>query len=79
MKPRSDYHGSDGFGDVPDPTAPDDSLLQSEHAAQALVRMCKEHVGMIWSQRHFSSTRTITPKIFMQGNFVPYYYYVDTV
>ena len=26
------YHGKDGFGEVPDPNAPDFSLIQSEHA-----------------------------------------------
>ena len=46
IKPRSDYHGSDGFGDAPDPNAPDDSHLQSEHAVQALLRLTKEHAGM---------------------------------
>ena len=46
VKPRSDYHGSDGFGDAPDPNAPDDSHLQSEHAVQALLRLTKEHAGM---------------------------------
>ena len=44
-KPRSDYHGSDGFGDSPDPNAPDDSHLQQEHAVQALIRMSKEHAS----------------------------------
>ena len=48
VKPRSDYHGSDGFGDVPDPNAPDGSYLELEHASQALIRMSKEHVGMFW-------------------------------
>lgn len=47
VKPRSDYHGSDGFGDAPDPQAPDDSHLQPEHAVQALIRLSKEHVGEI--------------------------------
>ena len=46
VKPRSDYHGSDGFGDAPDPNAPDDSHLQTEHAVQALLRLTKEHAGM---------------------------------
>ncbi|XP_053381443.1 uncharacterized protein LOC123556845 isoform X1 [Mercenaria mercenaria] len=44
-KPASDYHGSDGFGDAPDKEAPDESLLQSEHAVTALVRLAKEHEG----------------------------------
>ncbi|WAR30401.1 YBP2-like protein [Mya arenaria] len=44
-KETSDYHGSDGFGDVPDPEAPDDSLLESEHAVNALMRLSKKHEG----------------------------------
>ena len=46
VRPRSDYHGSDGFGDAPDSNAPDDTHLQSEHAVQALLRMSKEHNGL---------------------------------
>ncbi|WAR05439.1 RIHA-like protein [Mya arenaria] len=42
---RVDYHGSDGFGDVPDPEAPDDSLLESEHAVNALMRLSKKQEG----------------------------------
>ena len=45
VHPASAYHGNDGFGDVPDPNAPDASHLQSEHAVQALLRMSKEHRG----------------------------------
>ena len=41
----STYHGKDGLGDVPDPNAPDDSYLQSEHAVQALIRLSKEMTG----------------------------------
>jgi len=37
----------DAFGDSPDPEAPDESLLQSEHAVNALLRMSKEHQGDI--------------------------------
>ncbi|XP_052806824.1 inosine-uridine preferring nucleoside hydrolase-like isoform X2 [Mya arenaria] len=44
-KETSDYHGSDGFGDVPDPEAPDDSLLESEHAVNALMRLSKKQEG----------------------------------
>ena len=45
VKPRSTYHGSDGFGDVPDPGAPDDRHLQSQHAVEALIKLTKEHAG----------------------------------
>ena len=41
----SAYHGKDGLGDVPDPNAPDDSQLQSEHAVQALIRLSQELAG----------------------------------
>ena len=44
-KPQSDYHGSDGLGDAPDPGAPDDSHLKQEHAVEALIRMSKEYAG----------------------------------
>ena len=60
VKPRSDYHGSDGFGDVPDPNAPDGSYLELEHASQALIRMSNEHVGMFWYCRRQGSFQ---PKI----------------
>lgn len=43
--PTSAYHGSDGFGDVPDPNAPDESNIQSEHAVSALLRISKENEG----------------------------------
>ncbi|WAR05360.1 RIHA-like protein [Mya arenaria] len=39
------YHGSDGLGDVPDPEAPDKSLIQSEHAVNALIRLSKKYKG----------------------------------
>lgn len=42
---RSNYHGSDGLGDVPDPDAPDNSHVQSEHAVDALLRMVNQHEG----------------------------------
>lgn len=48
-KPRSNYHGSDGFGDAPDPDAPHAKLLQKEHAVTALVRMAEEHKGNLGS------------------------------
>ncbi|WAR30400.1 IUNH-like protein [Mya arenaria] len=41
----SDYHGSDGFGDVPDPEAPHESLIQSEHTVHALLRLSKQYEG----------------------------------
>ncbi|XP_052790179.1 pyrimidine-specific ribonucleoside hydrolase RihA-like [Mya arenaria] len=45
-KESSDYyHGSDGLGDVPDPEAPDKSLIQSEHAVNALIRLSKKYKG----------------------------------
>lgn len=45
-KPRSPYHGSDGFGDVPDPNAPDESCLQTEHGVMSLLRLSKAYKGM---------------------------------
>ena len=47
VKPHPNYNGSDGLGDAPDPNAPGDQYLQSEHAVQALLRMSKEHEGSI--------------------------------
>ena len=47
-KEASDYHGSDGFGDAPDANAPDASVLQSEHAVPALIRLSKEHKGTVY-------------------------------
>ena len=59
VKPRSDYHGSDGFGDAPDINAPEDTHLQSEHAVQALLRVSKEHEGsMMASFIMFSNKNT---------------------
>ncbi|KAL4219576.1 hypothetical protein ACF0H5_022150 [Mactra antiquata] len=46
-KPSNEYHGVDGFGDVPDENAPDSSHLQTEHGVSALVRLSKEHEGEI--------------------------------
>lgn len=45
VKPTSDYHGADGFGDAPDANAPDDNALQEEHAVNALLRMSKKYQG----------------------------------
>jgi len=39
------YHGKDGFGEVPDPNAPDATHIQSEHAVLALIRLVNHHPG----------------------------------
>ena len=39
------YHGKDGFGDAPDPDAPDLSHIQSEHAVLALIRLANQYPG----------------------------------
>jgi len=39
------YHGKDGFGDDPDPNAPDLTQVQSEHAVLALIRLVNEYPG----------------------------------
>ncbi|KAK2181988.1 hypothetical protein NP493_372g02041 [Ridgeia piscesae] len=41
------YHGVDGFGDVPDADPPDYSLVQSEHAVNALLRLVNQYNGEI--------------------------------
>lgn len=46
-RPRSDYHGSDGFGDAPDPEAPPATLLQPEHGVTAMIRLAKENNGEV--------------------------------
>ncbi|KAL5011833.1 hypothetical protein ScPMuIL_010384 [Solemya velum] len=46
-RPPADYHGSDGFGDAPDTSPPDESLIQEEHSTQALSRLSKEYKGEI--------------------------------
>ncbi|XP_072900192.1 nucleoside hydrolase-like [Hemitrygon akajei] len=43
----TDFHGKDGLGDVPDPSAPGLEHLQSEHAVNAMVRIVTEHTGQI--------------------------------
>ena len=42
------YHGIDGFGDVPDPEAPDLTHAQSEHAVTALIRLVNEFPGDVF-------------------------------
>ncbi|KAK2140937.1 hypothetical protein LSH36_1201g00048 [Paralvinella palmiformis] len=39
------YHGSDGFGDVSDPEAPELTHAESEHAVLAIIRMAKKYSG----------------------------------
>ena len=39
------FHGYDGFGDVPDPSSPDLSHTQKEHAVHALIRLADRHPG----------------------------------
>lgn len=43
----SHFHGVDGLGDVKDIPHPDISLLKSEHAVNALIRLIHEHSGEI--------------------------------
>jgi len=43
----SHFHGLDGLGDVEDIPHPDMSLLKSEHAVNALIRLINEHPGEI--------------------------------
>ncbi|KAL4225736.1 hypothetical protein ACF0H5_016425 [Mactra antiquata] len=42
-KSSSPYHGHDGLGNVPDPSAPDESFIQQEHAITALIRLSKQY------------------------------------
>ncbi|XP_070564617.1 inosine-uridine preferring nucleoside hydrolase-like [Ptychodera flava] len=42
-----EIHGKDGFGDVPDLVDPNMSLLKSEHAVNAIVRIVNEYQGEI--------------------------------
>jgi len=39
------YHGKDGFGEVPDPEAPDLSHISKEHAVLALIRLVDQYPG----------------------------------
>ncbi|ESO97842.1 hypothetical protein LOTGIDRAFT_208999 [Lottia gigantea] len=41
------FHGNDGLGDAKWDTPDDISLIQSEHAVHALIRLVKEHPGEI--------------------------------
>ncbi|KAE8597725.1 hypothetical protein XENTR_v10016578 [Xenopus tropicalis] len=43
----SDFHGSDGLGDVPDPNAPGLDLIQKEYAVDALKRIVSKHPEQI--------------------------------
>ncbi|XP_026219445.1 inosine-uridine preferring nucleoside hydrolase-like [Anabas testudineus] len=42
-----DYHGKDGLGDVPDPSAPGLELLQKNKAAQAMIKIVNENQGEV--------------------------------
>ena len=44
-KHASYYHGKDGFGDVPDPDAPDASGIQSEHGVSAILTLARRYQG----------------------------------
>eukprot|EP00062_Callorhinchus_milii_P006897 gi/632947927/ref/XP_007889314.1/ PREDICTED: inosine-uridine preferring nucleoside hydrolase-like [Callorhinchus milii] len=41
------YHGKDGLGDVPDPSAPGLEQVQTEHAVNAMIRIVAEHPGQV--------------------------------
>ncbi|XP_046577445.1 LOW QUALITY PROTEIN: probable uridine nucleosidase 2 [Haliotis rubra] len=41
------YHGKDGFGDVPDPVPPNPDQVQAKHGVQALVDITKQYPGEI--------------------------------
>ena len=43
--PATYFHGDDGLGDVPDVTAPDVTLIQKEHAVDALARLAEKYAG----------------------------------
>ncbi|KAM9320456.1 inosine-uridine preferring nucleoside hydrolase-like [Gastrophryne carolinensis] len=43
----SNYHGMDGLGDVPDPTAPGLDVLKKEHAVLAMLRIVSEYPGQV--------------------------------
>jgi len=40
------FSGKDGFGEVPDPNAPDLSHIQTEHAVMALIRLVNQYPGI---------------------------------
>lgn len=46
-KDASHFHGLDGLGEVEDIPHPDLSLLKTEHAVNALIRLINEHPGEI--------------------------------
>uniref|UniRef100_A0A4W3JKQ5 Inosine/uridine-preferring nucleoside hydrolase domain-containing protein n=2 Tax=Callorhinchus milii TaxID=7868 RepID=A0A4W3JKQ5_CALMI len=41
------YHGTDGLGDAPDPSAPGLEQVQTEHAVNAMIRIIAEHPGQV--------------------------------
>ncbi|XP_038675067.1 inosine-uridine preferring nucleoside hydrolase-like [Scyliorhinus canicula] len=41
------YHGEDGLGDAPDPSAPGLEHIQAEHAVNALIRIANEQAGQV--------------------------------
>ncbi|XP_053167032.1 inosine-uridine preferring nucleoside hydrolase-like [Hemicordylus capensis] len=41
------FHGKDGLGDAPDPSAPGQELLQKEHAVNAILRIVNERPGQV--------------------------------
>lgn len=43
----SDYFGTDGFGDVPDPHAPGLDLVQKKKAEQAIIDFVHENPGEV--------------------------------
>ncbi|XP_041368237.1 probable uridine nucleosidase 2 [Gigantopelta aegis] len=45
--PDYNYHGIDGFGDVPDPNPPDESIIKTQHGVQALLHLSRVHPGEI--------------------------------
>ncbi|XP_006819615.1 nucleoside hydrolase-like [Saccoglossus kowalevskii] len=54
---ESDHiHGFDGLGDIPQYVLPDMTLLSSEHAVNALVRLINQHAGEI----HLVATGPLT-------------------
>ena len=61
----SDYHGKDGFGEVPDLSAPGLEFAQTEHAIQALVRLVDQYQGMWlveWFENKSKQRRARPPK-----------------
>lgn len=58
----SNYHGQDGFGDVPDPDPPSPELIKSDKAVDALLKAAKEHAGQCTSFIDFHSY--LVPMVF---------------